>query len=344
ATFTVTASAALNALLPNSGPAGTDVTISGANFLVSYPIIFKFDTTTVTPKLGDINTNTSGGFNSIITIPASSTAGVHTISVTVGANAETVTFTVTGTSTPPPTETTPPPTETTPPPTTSSATAVSINPTTGNVDSNLLITGIGFGAGKIISIKYDSSAVATATTDTNGLFVAAFKIPVSEHGDHVISVSDGTITKTVTFTVEAATIKIPTPLKPQMGVTVKSPITFDWDAVTVDSPPVTYDLQVASKADFSDSSLILEKSVTTTEYALTSKEELELPGQAAAYYWRIRAADAANNQSAWTGAGEFYVSPPFNLPSWALYTIVGLGGILLFAIGYLFGRRSGFAY
>jgi len=41
-----------------------------------------------------------------------------------------------------------------------------------------------------------------------------------------------------------------------------------------------------------------------------------------AYYWRVKAIDAASNESDWTGACEFYISGPFVFPGWALYTLI----------------------
>ena len=34
--------------------------------------------------------------------------------------------------------------------------------------------------------------------------------------------------------------------------------------------------------------------------------------------------------------------PSFSIPDWARYTLIGVGGLLLFTIGYFMGRRSGF--
>ena len=34
--------------------------------------------------------------------------------------------------------------------------------------------------------------------------------------------------------------------------------------------------------------------------------------------------------------------PSFSIPVWARYTLIGVGGLALFGIGYFMGRRSGF--
>ena len=59
---------------------------------------------------------------------------------------------------------------------------------------------------------------------------------------------------------------------------------------------------------------------------------------------RVRAINAASNEGMWVGAGEFSVAAPFAIPDWALYTLMGLGGLFLFGLGYWLGRRTAFYY
>jgi len=131
-----------------------------------------------------------------------------------------------------------------------------------------------------------------------------------------------------------------------MGVKLKSPSTFDWEDVTDDSKPLTYVFQVATDDDFEASSIVMEiTDIELSTYTLTEAEELKLAGRKDAYYWRIQAVDAASNKSEWTGAGEFYVGDTTSdFPSWALYTIISIGAVLIFGIGYWLGRRTAFYY
>jgi len=122
-------------------------------------------------------------------------------------------------------------------------------------------------------------------------------------------------------------------------------MSFDWEDVTSESPPVTYILQIATDEDFTADSIILDKTeLSESEYILTEMEELELASQETPYYWRIKAVNAALNEGEWTGVGEFYVTAPFDFPTWALYTILGIGAVLIFGIGYWLGRRTAFYY
>ena len=330
ASFTVTGiSASLSPLSPTSGLAGTNVTVSGSNFSASTALDFKFDTATLTPT-GSTQTDSGGSFTSIITVPSSATTGAHTITVTAGSSTAAAVFTVTSTPAPPP----------------PSATSGSLSPSnSGAVGINLTISGVGFKAGAKVTIKYADQDVATATTTAQGILIASFKVPVSKSGAHDIIASDGTNTLKLPYTVESTPPKIPQPLTPEMGVKVSAPVTFDWEDVTDESSPVTYDLQVASASDFAGSSLILDiKDIAKSEYTLTDDEELKLAGQTDRLFWRIKAIDAASNESDWTGAGDFSISQPFKFTGWPLYLSIGVGAVLIFLLGFWMGRRTAFYY
>ncbi|MEA3253998.1 MAG: hypothetical protein U9Q17_03505, partial [Chloroflexota bacterium] len=176
---------------------------------------------------------------------------------------------------------------------------------------------------------------ATATSDASGIFTASFQVPPSKHGDHTITVSDGTSTDMVIFTVESMAPSVPLPLLPTMGSEVELPISFDWEEVTDESSPVTYTLQIATDKNFTADSIVLDKKgLTKSEYTLIETEELKLETKETSYYWRVRAIDAAQNKSGWwMSAGEFYVIEPFNFPSWAIYFICII--VVLFIAGFL---------
>jgi len=220
----------------------------------------------------------------------------------------------------------------------------SFSPTTGNVTTEISVSGAGFKAGLTVTIKYDDTEVATATADSNGAISATFPAPASLHGSHTITATDGTNTVTSTFTMESTPPPAPKPLLPEMGIKAKSPVHFDWEDVD-DPSGVTYTLQVASDEEFA--SIVLEKDkLTKSEYTLTKGEELESTKKEAPYYWRVRAIDNASNEGKWTTPGEFYVgglgfTMP-GMPSWGLYLLFVLGAFLIGLIGYLLGRRTSY--
>ncbi len=228
------------------------------------------------------------------------------------------------------------------------ATTVTLEPTTGSVGDAIAVSGSGFTPGATIIIKYDDTQAATATVQATGIFAVIFNAPASQYGEHTITVGDGTTTKQFTFTMESVAPPTPQPLLPEMGVKPEQPVRFDWADVTDDSSPVTYTLQVATSQDFSTNTMVLEeKGLTKSEHTLTVAEELPARTEEEPYYWRVKAVDAAANESAWTGAGEFYVgAPPLigagGMPNWVLYTLIGLGGVLLLFIGFWLGRRTAY--
>jgi hypothetical protein len=222
---------------------------------------------------------------------------------------------------------------------------LNISATSGKVGSDLIITGAGFEAAGTVTIKFGDEVLDTVLADASGIFVAILKVPSRKAGEYPINISDGTNTEERTFTLEAVPPPIPEPLLPKMGVKAKTPVIFDWESVTAEAEPVSYALQVATDKDFDEGSILLEKTdLVASEYATSESESLELAERETAYYWRIRAIDADENEGEWTGAGEFYVSKSFSFPKWALYTLLGLGGLVLFAVGYLMGRRTAYYY
>ena len=228
------------------------------------------------------------------------------------------------------------------------ATTVKLEPTTGNVGTPIAVSGGGFTPGVTIIIKYDDTQETTATVQASGIFAVIFNAPASVSGEHVVTVGDGTTTKQFTFTMESVAPPTPQPLLPQMGAKPEQPVRFDWDDVTDDSSPVTYTIQIATSKDFATSAMVLEKKgLTKSGYTLTSAEQLESRTKEEPYYWRIKAVDAASNESAWTGAGEFYVGAPTiigaeGMPTWVIYSLIGLGGVLLVIIGFWLGRRTAY--
>ena len=220
-----------------------------------------------------------------------------------------------------------------------------MNPTKGFVGSEVVVGGVGFKEGATISVKWDDKEVASVKGGTQGIFIATFRVPAGKSGDHTVTVTDGTKTEKLTFKVEATVPDIPAPLAPAMGVEVEKTLTFDWKDVTSDNTPVTYVLQVATSQEFAPASLVIEKKgLTKSEYMPTKEEAAKLAGRDTPYYWRIRAVDAGENESNWTGVGQFYIPKPFSLPNWAKWLAIGVGALVLLFIGYWVGRRSAYSY
>jgi hypothetical protein len=185
-TLTVAAGAALDALTPNTGNAGTSVQISGGSFPVSTALVFQIDGTAITPSSGDSATRASGIFISTIVIPAGTAAGAHTITVTAGSDSASATFTVTA-----------------------PAALNSVTPLTGPPGTAVTIIGSNFPVSTAIVFKFDTDTITPITgaaTSSGGTIASVITIPASAaNGAHTITVTAGISTATQQFAVTGAT-------------------------------------------------------------------------------------------------------------------------------------------
>lgn len=318
---------------PTSGEAGAEVSVTGTGFERRSDVVVYFDTEEVIAG----TTDSDGSFEQLFIVPELE-EGIYDVEVEDDeGNLDTAKFTITV-----PESEQPSTTPTTPTP---SQTVINMNSESGKIGSDIIVTGAGFAANGAVTIKFGDKVLDTVVADTSGIFVAIVKVPSSKAGKQIITISDGINTNEVTFTVEAVPPPIPTPLLPEMGVDAETPVTFDWEDVTADAGPVSYTLQVATDDDFAEDSIVLEETgLDESEYTTTEAESLALASREDAYYWRVRSVDAAETEGEWTVAGEFSVKKSFSFPKWALYTLIAIGGLVLFAGGYLMGRRTAYYY
>ncbi len=320
ATFTVAQKITID---PTTGSAGITVTVTGTGFKASYAITIKFDGTTVATSPATVTTNPTGYFSATFTVPASM-AGTYVVEATDGTNTATADFVSTTDAT------------------ISTETSAAAP---GHVGMELTITGTGFTPNATVTVIYatDPITLATAPTDASGNFTATITIPASLGGAHTITVSDGTVSKVFDFYMELAEPLVPALLLPLADEKAESEAVFDWEDVTDASEPVTYDLQVATDATFSSTSIVVEKEgLTESEYALLETEELESTGQDEPYYWRVRAVDAASNASGWSAASTFYVGFTFEFTGWVVYVTMGVIAVVFFFLGWWLSSRRGY--
>ncbi len=205
---------------------------------------------------------------------------------------------------------------------------IEINPTSGAVGDDIVITGTGFAGSQLITISYDGSHVSTdSATDAKGSFTASFSIPKSQAGDHTVTIADAT-TSVVSTSLSVESTPPPTPrlISPEAssrtGFVGKTTITFDWSDVE-DPSGVCYLLEISPSADFSGA-VVRRENLTHTEYTLTEEEALA-KGE---YYWRVKAIDGAENESDWTNGQLFKTGV---MEGWLLvvYIIAGIGVIAI---------------
>jgi hypothetical protein len=322
ATFTIEPDILIN---PTSGESGTVVIISGTGFEKMKAVTIWFYNAAVATA----TTSIMGSFYTNFNVPDIQ-AGRYNVEAEQGANIAKTRFTIA----------VPPPPPEPPQPSPEPSPSLSISATTGSIGQGIVMGGAGFKADATVTIKYDYDLLTAATTDSSGGFAAAFTVPISNHGNHTITASDGTSTSELNFAVESIPPPVPTLLLPEMGAEVESPMDFNWRGVIDPSAPLTYTLQVATSPDFSATSTVLEKKgLTQTEYSVTEAEGMRLGTAKAPYYWRARAIDGASNEGNWANPGVFYVASS-GLPTWAIITIAVLGVIFLLALGYFIHMKT----
>jgi len=309
AEFEVIPSTTLN---PLSGATGDILTVSGSGFGYKSVVTIYFKTA----EVAYTKTDKWGSFEVIFNVPVMKPSTYEVKVEDEDGNTDKVEFTIF---------------------------EVSLDKTTGYVDTPLIVSGTGFIGGGIVTIKYDDFEVAVTAANSAGAFSAAFNVPVSISGRHLVTVSDGTNTQQLVFTMESGAPSVPAPLLPETDIKVDQPAHFDWEDVTDDSLPVTYSLQIATSDDFAANSIVLEKTgLAESEYTLTEKEQLEPVSKEEPYFWRIRAVDGAFNESEWSTPRSFYVGAPFALPGWALYTLIGVGALLIGLLVFWLGRKTAY--
>ncbi len=186
---------------------------------------------------------------------------------------------------------------------------ISLDSPGGSVGAGVLVAGTGFAPGGRITVSYDDTPVATATAAADGSFEVAFEVPVSRHGEHAITVTDGVITRQASFLVEEEPPPAPEPRLPADAEQVKAEAYFDWSQVTDASLPLSYHFQVGIDSGFG--TLVLDKpGLRQSEYSLSGEEKLAAVSADSPYYWRVRAVDAAANESAWSPPRSFLVLAP----------------------------------
>lgn len=311
---------------PTSGIINDSVKVTGTGFGKSKDVTITFGGN----EVGTGKTDTNGSFEVSFKVPVVESGTFNVIAKDGSNNTAQEKFTIS---------------------TNISLSTVTSEASPGYVGMQITISGTGFKPNSKVTITYTSEpvTVATTTSDANGAFSATFKVPRSKAGGHTITASDGTNTMQATFVMESAAPATPTPLLPAAGDKAKSAASFDWEAVTKDvngdaekSTPITYDLQIATDKEFTDSAIILKREeLTDSQYTLTEAEKLKSTKKEAPYYWRVRAIDAASNASAWTSPRAFFVGSTFELKGGLLYALMGVGALFFLLIGIRIGRGMG---
>jgi hypothetical protein len=159
---------------PLSGAVGAQVSVTGEGFVPGESVAIFWDSTGSTGvRLTSATASSTGAISTTVTIP-SATSGNHLIvgqGESSGAKASR-TFNVTETSLP------------------ATDPKVTINPTSGQVGSTVVVTGSGYGSGEQVEIYWDStygrSPLTSVTANASGAFSTSITVPDDALGRHLI--------------------------------------------------------------------------------------------------------------------------------------------------------------
>lgn len=183
----------------------------------------------------------------------------------------------------------------------------SANATVGVTASNGYTGTVTFGttglpAGASASFVPPSAAVPGSSTMT----VSASGVPAGAY-PFAVTATDGTTTRSASASLAVATS---TPAPPALvsppDLAQNQPVrpSFGWSAVT---GAVSYELQVATEADFDPASTIVQSAsgIATTTY--TAAADLQAN---TTYYWRVRTTSACGTGTAWSTPFRFTTTAP----------------------------------
>ena len=273
-------------LEPSSASHGITVSMVGKGFQTTHSVEVTFNGTGIVTQPTTINTNTNGSFLASFVVPEI-VVGSYTVRAFDGTYVATAICTV--------------------------SSMINLNPSTGNVGTEVAVTGTGFSPDGTITLSYDNQTLKTVTAASDGSFSTNFNAPASSGSTHTVSGREGSsgVPATATFAMESTPPPAPDLVAPADDSQTDVQPTFKWSGVT-DPSSVTYDLQIARDNNLSQ--VVLSKmGLSQVSYQLSQSEALDLIKQANPYYWHIRAVDGASNASDWTATRSFYTkdsTPP----------------------------------
>jgi hypothetical protein len=295
------------ALSPSAGNVGMDLQVTGSGFTPSGSIVLSYEGQDMVPVVA----GTDGFFSGSFKVPPSR-AGARAVSARDLAAAgliATATFTV---------ESTPPPKPVLSAPPTDSQTGLTPKFAWSSVTDPSGVT-------YSLQISRDA-AFSSVTLAKQGLTASEYTVTQAEalaltkkSASYYwrVKAIDGAgneseWTAPFTFYTEDSTPPpVPQMTSPQNDSQAAVRPTFKWAGVT-DVSGVTYSLQVSRNSAFTQ--IVLDKEgLTASSYQATQAEELVLTKKTSPYYWRVKATDGADNESAWTSAFTFYTqdsTPP----------------------------------
>lgn len=161
-------------LVPGSGEVGSGITVTGSGFRSSRVITLTFDNVGIVTEPLTVLSDDTGCFELEFAVPIS-TAGDHTVKAGDGVNSASADFTI--------------------------ASSVSLAPSSGPIGAEVAVAGTGFGANRVVTIRFSEEHVRTGATDAAGSFSDSFVVPQNQSGNYQVVASDGVTTASSVFTI-----------------------------------------------------------------------------------------------------------------------------------------------
>jgi len=292
---------------PQEGTPSTEVTFIGSGFNADTDVSISFDD----EEVDVVHTERDGSFLALMLVPGGA-SGEYEVKADDGEARDYAHFTL--------------------------VSAASLSASSDTVGALITVSGTGFlPLGEAI-VTYDANQVASSRTDSSGGFSITFSAPRSQHGEHEVVVSDGVNAKAMPFIMESSAPACPLLLGPTDGTKGGKQIYFDWEDAP-DASGVVYMLQIAGDIAFSQP-ILTESSLLSSEFLLTEEQSLPRTGKDSPYFWRVKALDFAGNESTWSTPRTFQVGFVFEMPTWALYSLIGIGILLALFLGVWFLRSA----
>lgn len=238
-------------LSPTSGPPGSTVTVTGSGFSSSISLDIQLEGVT----LQTVTTDATGSFIKTITIPTSKLPGSYNVVATGPGNTALAPFTVTSLAT------------------------ITLSPISGPVGTTVTVTGSKFANSTSVTIKFDTTTVATITSSTSGGFTTTFPVPSNAlPGSHTVNATDGTITGSAIFNVSVASATITlTPTSGAVGTSVTisgsgftggSSITIKFDTNTITITPSV----IANPSGIFSATIVIPSTATAGNHTITATD------------------------------------------------------------------------
>jgi len=165
---------------PTSGPVGTNVTVTGSNFIDNSNITINFDGNPIATNPSIVTANATGWFSATFNFNVNDTAGVKQVLASDGVNSAYANFNVTS--------------------------SIALSPINGPIGSSVNMTGSGFAASQPVIVTFAGSTIQTIPVSFNtngvGFFNASFTVPTGQTaGGKTVNATDASSNSAIaTFT------------------------------------------------------------------------------------------------------------------------------------------------